>query len=239
MFLQETHGRKQSNRMWLAEWGNKGCFANGMGNSQGVVTLIGKGCPGVVKEVVHDINGRYLILKLNVNDSSYCLANIYSPNTDEPSFCSEIFQIITAMECDYNIIGGAFNVILTETDRHNGKIYHPRALKVIQEFMNAEEMIDIWRDRNPDLCRFTWAHHNVNVQWSRIDYFLVSQPLSNIITGCEIKPGLLTDHSMIETEIDVSRNKRGRGTWKFNNTLLDNEMYVTVIEQVIAKVMDS
>ena len=57
--------------------------------------------------------------------------------------------------------------------------------------------------------------------------------MSDIIKSCDIKVGYRSDHSRVDLEILISNFTRGRGLWKFNNSLLKNKNYVMLINQVI------
>ena len=68
---------------------------------------------------------------------------------------------------------------------------------------------------------------------SRIDYFLISVANSSLVTNCEIIPGFLSDHSFVQLKIDVIQMIRGRGFWKFNNSLLYDKHYLDLINKEI------
>ena len=68
---------------------------------------------------------------------------------------------------------------------------------------------------------------------ARLDYFIVSSSLMDIITDTRIKYGHRSDHSIIELTIQLNKFKRGPGTWKFNSSLLKNKKYAELINQTI------
>ena len=86
------------------------------------------------------------------------------------------------------------------------------------------DLIDIWREMNPDKRRFSWRRCQP-LQQSRIDYFLISKILVNShrVQKAEIDPGVRSVHSAISLGVLVAGGKRGPGLWRFNNTLLDNK----------------
>ena len=73
---------------------------------------------------------------------------------------------------------------------------------------------------------------------TRLDYFLVSFGISNLIETSSICPSILTDHSLIKIVICIYTNKRGLGYWKFNCTLLRDPEYVKKIKSVVRETMD-
>ena len=60
---------------------------------------------------------------------------------------------------------------------------------------------DPWRVLNPDTKRFTWRKNNP-IKQARLDFFLMSSELLNLIDLAEILPGYRTDHSMVVIGID-------------------------------------
>lgn len=43
----------------------------------------------------------------------------------------------------------------------------------------------------------------------------------------------MSDHSQITIQIDFSPNKRGKGTWKFNNLRLQDPKFLELINELI------
>ena len=66
---------------------------------------------------------------------------------------------------------GDFNIALNSTmdwKRSSPINSHPHALMKIQNVMDALDLVDIWRYKNPKLIRYTWRKQN---QVSRINYY--------------------------------------------------------------------
>ena len=57
--------------------------------------------------------------------------------------------------------------------------------------------------------------------------------MSSSVVGTDISPGYRTDHSLVNMNIKFSTIKRGSGYWKFNNELLKDEKFVTMIKNKI------
>ena len=144
VFFQEVHGTKETNTLWNSEWGGKGIYANGDSNAQGVALLFSKAVGNRVRDVVRDVYGHYLICKLELEEGSYCIVNVYAPNQDRPKFFQEVFEQMRFLNCAFTIMGGDFNVVQNpKMDRSREVVYHPESLSVIQEFMDMENIIDI------------------------------------------------------------------------------------------------
>ena len=57
--------------------------------------------------------------------------------------------------------------------------------------------------------------------------------MMDIIDACDIKPSYKSDHSIIELKIKLSHFRYGKGFWKFNNSLLKQQDYLDLINNVI------
>ena len=66
---------------------------------------------------------------------------------------------------------------------------------------------------------------------SRIDFFLISRPISCNVKRTEVRSSIAPDHKAIFFRYMglQSELKRGPGTWNFNNTLLEDQDYIDLI----------
>ena len=68
----------------------------------------------------------------------------------------------------------------------------------------------------------------------RLDYWMISNNLQDLLTTKEIIPAIKTDHSAISLEFNNGdKDIKGPGLWKINCSLLDDEDY---IREVTAKI---
>ena len=108
-------------------------------------------------------------------------------------------------------------------------------LSTINKLCELCNLCDIWRSLNPDARQFTWRDKSFKVQ-CRLDYFLISNELSNHASDCCIifrAPN--TDHSAVQINLiaeEFKRNK-GPGFWKFNSSLLEDNRYVSQLRENI------
>ena len=67
------------------------------------------------------------------------------------------FSRLLDFQCDEIIIGGDFNLMLDpEKDKKGGLARtHKNALKVVQDFSENLDLVDIWRILNPETKRYT------------------------------------------------------------------------------------
>ena len=104
--------------------------------------------------------------------------------------------------------------------------------------MEYYSLIDVWRELNPSTKRYTWTGKTCRpFKFSRLDFFLISNSLFPFIKNATIEAGVFSDHALISIEIDFRNFKRGRGYWKFNNSLLKDPEYVSVVKKSIINVI--
>mgnify|MGYP001794690185 CR=1 FL=1 len=89
-------------------------------------------------------------------------------------------------------------------------------------------MCDVWRVRNKNVKRYTFhQNHSTGFIQRRLDYFFISNELQESTIKADIIASFSTDHSPILFSIKFQDAPlRGKGTWKFNCSLLKNNEYV-------------
>ena len=53
------------------------------------------------------------------------------------------------------------------------------------------------------------------------------------IEHCDIIPGYRSDHSIVKMHLTINKFDRGKGTWKFNCKLLENKIYIDMVNNLI------
>ena len=80
---------------------------------------------------------------------------------------------------------------------------------------------------------FTWSQNSPRI-FCRLDYWLISNTLHDLVKTTDIIPALRTDHAAISFELaNGSNDTKGKGFWKMNCSLLDDEEYVNGIAEKI------
>ena len=209
-------------------------FSHGTSNSRGVCILFKDISDITVEKEYHDDEGRFIILDVVLNKQKLTFINVYDPNVDNYQFFDNILQHLNMnFDCESVVWGGDFNLILDVTiDKKGGlpQITHSHSLNCINMIMNEYNLVDIWRLNNPTVKMFTWHSRYV---FCRLDFFLVSHNLVTQIDECNILPGFKTDHSAISLNLYSIQEIRGRGFWKFNTSLLQDETYAELVRTCI------
>ena len=153
-FLQETYSTREVENIWKKQWRGDLYFSHGTCHSKGVLVLVKGNLDFSLQKVMTDPEGRYIMLDAIIQDSRYCLLNIYAPNKsrEQTQFFRNISEEIKAFtaDCDSSIIGGDFNVILDEaSDGRGGNKKRKESAKLVEVMCVEHDLIDIWRIRNP------------------------------------------------------------------------------------------
>ena len=182
-----------------------------------------------------DQNGRFIILEANVQDHPFLFANLYAPNktNEQSTFFEEIREELdnysVVEDCNI-VIGGDFNVIFDpDLDGNGGNPKRKESVKCINSICLANDLIDIWRIRHPNVKRFTWRQKMPVIQ-RRLDFWLVSNGMQEDIDNVDVIPSLKSDHSAIVLSMNGIENRpRGPSFWKLNSSLLHDKEYVSLI----------
>lgn len=233
--LQDVHINEKMESFIRAEWGYDIYFSSYTTMSRGVMILINNNFEQTVKRVKTDKNGNFIILDMIIQGKEITLVNLYGPNEDNPQFYENLLNKISEFENENIIMCGDWNLILNvELDSYNYKhINNPRARQVVLNLIEEDNFVDIWRIMNEDTRKYTWRRLNPVKKLGRLDYFLISDCLSQYITDCDIVPGYRSDHSGIILKLKLQEYERGKGYWKFNNTLLKDPKYIEEVKRTI------
>ena len=197
--------------------------------------------PVKVNACIKSGEGRFIIADIEIGEEKLLLVNLYAPNKDDPQFFQEVFHKIESFPTELKIIGGDFNLTLNEQiDRKTRSKYikQSKASQLVYTFLEETNWIDVWRVLHPQERQFTWRRKHP-LTMSRLDYFMLPQEYITQIAECEITPGLLSDHSYVEIQINFHNNIKGRGYWKMNIFLLENSKYVNEINALISKSLEN
>ena len=170
--LQDTHWTKKDKESVKDIWGGE-CFLHGMkSNSRGIAILLGTNFEYKVINHTEDREGNYLQILLQLQTFTLNLITLYGPNKDNPNFFVKIHEILEKNTADYTVLCGDFNFVMNpELDTQNYlHINNPRARCALQNIIESENLVDIYRQTHPSTRRYTWRKRTPLKQ-ARLDYF--------------------------------------------------------------------
>ena len=113
------------------------------------------------------------------------------------------------LDSEENILmGGDFNCLINPAiDKKGGTLNERKSvISCIRDCLQNElDLVDIWRIKNPGISSWTWSQKSPRV-FCRLDYWLISNKLSDLVTSTDIIPALRTDHDAILLEIGELEN---------------------------------
>ena len=168
--------------------------------------MIKNGVDCTISRKILDPLGRYIILKAQIQDKTYVLINVYAPNKDKDlvKFFDNLLSILTIENLDTEdniILGGDLNCALNLLlDKKDG-IFTNRKLVIscIESFQSKLDLVDIWRIKHSDTKSFTWSQKSPRI-FCRLDYWLISNNLSDFVGSTEIISAVRTNHDAISLE---------------------------------------
>lgn len=233
VFLQETHLMHKDDLKVRRRLRGNVFSASFNSQARGVITLVHKSIPLQVNKVIKDKFGRYLIIQGNLLKEQIVLANIYAPNTDDPNLFQNLFLTLSTLPGNC-IVAGDFNCTLDPVrDRSTGTDQsHPRSRSIIHHFMKEMNLIDIWREVNPNVLKFS-CYSSVHKSYSRIDFFLLSAELRHRIKECTYDAILISDHAPNSLIYQDSKLVRDASTWRCKQKWLADPGFVAFLDQQI------
>ena len=130
--LQETHSSENTNSVWSSEWVLKSLFTSYFTFSGGVAILFNNNFSFQLQRSFLD---NIIICDIKTNEKLITLATIYAPNEDDSGFFERFHDHLRDFQCDDNIVGGEFNLVLDiGIDKKGGLAKtHTKAVKVIED----------------------------------------------------------------------------------------------------------
>ena len=74
---------------------------------------------------------------------------------------------------------------------------------------------------------------------ARLDFFLVSEESFEFVYDNCVVSGYRTDHSGTILKLKFNNYERGKGYWKFNNSLLKDNEYIQIVKKAIEEVKNT
>ena len=241
LMLQETHSRTNKESVWYRDWGSKIYYSHGNYNAKGVCICFKNSLNYKFHGLRQDKDGRIIILDVSIFDIRITVANIYAPNDDTPSFFTKAFDMVGEFNNDAIIIGGDFNLVLNvELDKKGGrKATHEKCRQLVIKTMMEKGLSDVWRNEHPNLFGYTWRSYSTPYIFCRLDFVIVCEGQLGPSYKNRINPGYRSDHAMVETNFRICTEKRGRGFWKLNCSLLNHKEYIELIEKCIVETVEN
>lgn len=243
ILLQETHATIQSERKYSREWkrmdpNHDSVWCSYSNRSCGVAVLLKDKKTTKLLDTRVDAEGRVATLQLEIGDRKIQVQCVYAPTAHEmrPEFFENL-DMYTFPDCPA-IVGGDFNMVeKPDMDRLGGtpSSNHMRGLSQLGAFKKLVHVVDLWREKYPAIKTYTFSTPDNKVH-SRLDRFYVSSKFRQKFVEQLHLHNPWSDHRTVSLMLDISSkpDDRGKGYWKLNVSLLDNEEFCSCITDTIA-----
>ena len=177
------------------------------------------------------------MIKIKTNDSPLYLCNAYAPNSENDIilFLNNLSSILADLDTDKLILCGDFNSVMDNTfDIVSGEPHSETKVTAFQNFSYVNNLFDTWRLFNSNDKDFTWSRLiQGKLIARRLDYIFTTDSVLDNCLECHIFSFPNTDHRGVILKLKSSECKRGPGTWKINNSLLKEQTYLDIINELI------
>ena len=212
-------------------------YSHGESNARGVAILVSKQLPVVMSDIARDDIGHFLLLDCKIYDTRYIIVNIYAPTIDKASEQKQFGEFLLSASEKYVglniIIGGDFNICLDNMlPSSSHTVTYSDCL--IQLFDNLD-LIDIWRLRHPSTKHCSRREKTrFCIKQTRINFFVISCHMEYETHIVDMLPRIKSDHSLLRYAFVLEgEQKRGKGLWKLNTSLLLDSDYISLINKTI------
>lgn len=209
-------------------------------NRKGVAIIVRKNCELKHRIITYGEKGRFLKLHFEHLEKSINIFSLYAPNeySERKMFFKSCNSLINPKEI--NIIAGDFNdyldVILDRSRNMSKNLPNNTSLLA---FSRDNDLIDIWRNRNPDKRTFSRKQIIEGiVKQSRIDNIFTSRNCMPYVVNCFYKMSTISDHSYVCIKCDFSEMERGPGMWIFNNRFLNDDDFCRKIRDILSEALN-
>ena len=138
------------------------------------------------------------------------------------------------------ICAGDFNLLFNIKLESSGgnPVFKKRSVGKMFELKETYNLTGIWRIRNLKAKQYIFRKKYVSgFLQRRLDYFFISNNIQEFILDTNIIPAISSDHSSIL--ISFSKNKQNNKSsrfWKFNNSLLSDDIFKEELKQHIENI---
>ena len=209
-------------------------------HSKGVSILTAKGLPYNVISTHCDNDGRLILTNLELNGVEYSVCNVYCPNdlSDRLKFLGALKRFVNthAVSKKHILVGGDFNCVDSMDDKSSGTL--DKSSTELGNLKCQLNLNDIWRYYNPDIKEYSYMDPSGRGRNSRIDLLLGSESLTVHTDSCAIKQAPAPDHKAVTMNIRLRTNVRGKGYWKLNNSIINDEEYVEGITKLYEETVE-
>lgn len=238
--IQESHLTAEESAKLGRGWVGEVFFSPGDGKRNGVLILCRKSLPLKLVSQSADGAGRWVCVKLLLDNVPISLLNIYAPTVEDPSFWTSLSQQIAGhYDANFVLMGDCNQIMDPFLDRNSSTPFvSHKSHKFFTRMIKQYRLIDAWRLCNPTLREYTFYSPMHGTQ-SRLDYFFVSHNVSQSLIAADIGSILISDHAPTTIQLDILQKPSTSRKWRFNNALLLDPVFVSSFASFIQEYFET
>ena len=230
---------------WKDDFKGEFFYSHGKSNSCNVLICFIGSKNIFVRNKLSDNDGRILIYDADIDEEDFISINLCSPNTkaEQLKTLSKLMEMLTKLHLTQNnniICARDFNLFFNiKLESYGGNPnFKKRSVRKIFELKETYNLTDIWRIRNPKAKQYTfWQKQVSGFLQRRLDYFFISNNIHEFILDSDIIPAISSDHSPILLSFSKEKqDSKNSGFWKFNNSLLSDNIFKEKLKQHIQNI---
>ena len=209
--FQETHGDEYWKGRYQRAFSEYHVFvSHGNSNSRGVALLVKKSVMFNLKQTLIDPQGRYILLKGQLNSTFFTFGSIYAPSDSAQKrhlFFSKLLELNVGPN---HLLLGDFNAVASyRLDRNRVQDQDTtRGDQEFLDFLEHSDSLDAWRYMHPNIrngrSHHSYARHRTRGPFSRIDHALLTKGLlSQVNMACFVSDFKASDHHLLTLSFDI------------------------------------
>ena len=152
ILLQETHFATDKHPKYFDRTYSQLHYTTFTNKTRGVAIFVRNNIIFDVQKIFKDLEGRFIILKGNINNRAITIASIYAPNESQSTFFTNFFGVLDRFNSPHIIVGGDFNLSANPTlDRSRITPSSKAFSKSLSRSLNKLQLVDSWRAHNTGL----------------------------------------------------------------------------------------
>ena len=241
--LQETHLHNESeNPMFFELYNHLYNFvrtnASTTDPAAGIILCVKKSMEIISQEILEEGRLLYIKIKNIANEETFYIFSFYGYSGNHTKTNSLILKLHRKMVLDNLLtekamIIGDFNFVTNIIDRNSQTMNRTdlENTKTWNSITNDCNLQDAFRLLKPHKRSYSFTSRSNKAIKSRIDRLYTTQNLCGKVISTTYTHTDLSDHKI--TRIKIASNiDKGRGLWVFNNTLIDDNDYNSLMERV-------
>ena len=198
----------------------------------GIMLIISKEFKIETQQIVIDGRVMYVRLESVIYGSNLDVVVVYGYPSGRQPYIKQVTDAIDPLTP--TVLLGDFNYVTDPKDRSDNIMndYDKAQANISNPVFEALGLDDAFRLRHGDKIDYSFKRQSE----SRIDRIYVNEPLQGKIKDCKYKQvlGRERDHRMVEVNV-IEEIELGKGYWKFNTSLLRDDIYTQLIKGTIAE----